>query len=407
MISRSSHAAFLAITSALLTFATMARPLQENDPKAALARGDYRAAENAYRDALKRSPNSAELLADLGIAVQMQGRGAEAIVLFRKALRIKPTSTTYALLAEERCKTRDMEEARPMLANILREHRSDFTILSFVAPCYLEADEPVESVEVYQALSASADFPRDQDLVQVAKSFVAASQYFVQKLKDAHDSAGFLSALVAARDGGSADARSAFLLAAQRSAYFRPNADFNQALSIWRQHPDDASLTYQMAVLSGEGVIHAFQQCEREFPQSPWLERFRAQILASQGHQEEAVAILEKMIAANPNQPEIIFELGMMYRQLADWDEMASTYRQLLALHPEDERASSRLSEALLNLNQYNAMKSLLTPIVEKPSPPLWAVLDLAAAEQKLGESSSAIRILVLAEKQDPVSRSA
>jgi len=387
--------------SAAVTF-----PQGANDPKAALARGDYRAAEDIYRSALKRSPDSAELLTDLGIALQMQGRSSEAITIFRKSLRIKPSDTTYALLAEERCKTRDMEEAKPMLANILREHGADPRILSFVAPCYLEADEPVESVEVYEILSSSKDFPRDLAYVQLAKSFVAASQYFGQKLKDAPDGGDFLSALAAARDSGSADARSAYGLAAKRSAFFQPDADFSEALAIWRQHPNDPSLLYQMSVLSGEGMLRSFQTCERDFPQSYLVEQFRAEILASQGRQEEAVAILKELIAAHPDRPEIILDLGMMYRQLGDWEHMADTFRQLMALRPEDQRASSRLSEALLNLNQYAAMKSLLTPIVKQPSAPLWAVLDLATAEQRLGDSHAAIRILAAAERENPANKS-
>ena len=96
------------------------------DPgRVALERGDYSAAEAAYRNALRENPRSPELLTDLGISLQLQGRSTEAIHAFEQALNVKSLPRTYALLAEEKCKTRDLDGARPMVAKILAEDPLD------------------------------------------------------------------------------------------------------------------------------------------------------------------------------------------------------------------------------------------------------------------------------------------
>ena len=44
----------------------------------------------------------------------------------------------------------------------------------------------------------------------------------------------------------------------------------------------------------------------------------------------------------------------------------------------------------------------MLKPRVGVPHPATWAVLDLATAEQKLGDPHTAIQLLVSAEREDP-----
>ena len=108
--------------------------LTEDPGSAALRDGNYKGAEGYYRKALVQSPNSPEILSNLGISLQMQGKSSEAIHAFEQALKLKQMSHTYALLAEEKCKTRDLDGARPMIARIVREDLSEPSILAVIAP---------------------------------------------------------------------------------------------------------------------------------------------------------------------------------------------------------------------------------------------------------------------------------
>ena len=186
--------------------ATLSKSIAHHEPdlaaaKADLAKKDYSAAESLYREALRQEPNSPELLTDLGIALQLEGKSSEAIYTFQQALRQKYRAITYALLAEERCKTRDLDGARPMLARIISVRPIDKHSMSIVAPCYLDLDEPIEAVQAYTALLDDPDFPADLATIQLAKAYLSSAQFFVKKLRAAKDGANYLSAIQAARDG--------------------------------------------------------------------------------------------------------------------------------------------------------------------------------------------------------------
>jgi len=387
---------------ALACASPLALAVGPDEAKSALDRGDYHLAESLYRNALRTSPNSAQLLVDLGLALQMEGRDGEAEHTLRQALSLKYLPLAYALLAVGRCRTRDLDEARPMVDRLIRENGSDATIMAIVAPCYLDEDEPLAAIQVYTLLAASHQFPRDRAMVELAKAYIVAAQFFTTKLKDANGSADYIAAIVGARDSASSDARAAYPLAGKRSSYFHPDATYEKALEAWRKHPGDAALLYQLVVLSGEGVLETLRACQYEFPDSVYLAQFHAEVLADQGHPAEAIATLEQLISSHPEIPDVRYSLGMLYRRAGDWEHAAGVFGDQLHLDPADERCAARLSEALLNLNRYNEMEMLLKTRVGGPHPATWALLDLATVEQRVGDPRTAIQLLASAEREDP-----
>ena len=374
--------------------------------KADLAKKDYSAAESVYREALRQDPNSPELLTDLGIALQLEGKSSEAIHIFQQALRQKYLPLTYALLAEERCKTRDLDGARPMLDRIISEDPIDEHIMAIVAPCYLDLDEPIEAVKAYTALLENPDFPADLATIQLTKAYLSAAQFFVKKLKGAKDGANYLSAIQAARDGKASDARSAFTAAAAASPWFKPELDFPHAVALWKQYTGDTALLYQLSVLSGEESMRYVQLCNAKYPDSPYLQQFLADVLADQGRVDEAAASYESLMQSHPDLPELRYSLGMLYNKQQQWQKSLEVFKPQLAANPQDERAAARISEAMLELQQYSELRAFLRPRVSAPHAPLWARLDLATAEQKLGNSAAAIEQLMAAERDDPTQKS-
>ena len=114
-----------AILSSLACYANGQSKEQTDPGRTALQHGDYLSAETLYRQALRQNPGSPELLTDLGIALQLQGLSTDAIHAFEQALKLKNLPRTYALLAEEKCKIRDLDGARPMLNRIIRDYAGD------------------------------------------------------------------------------------------------------------------------------------------------------------------------------------------------------------------------------------------------------------------------------------------
>lgn len=392
---------------AALLAALMASFVQAQGPamlqaaRQAMEAKQYAVAEQFYRKALVQSPTSAALLTDLGLSLQMQGRSADAMHYYALALKQKYVPETYALLAQEKCKMGDLDGLRPMLGKIFREERKNLRVISAVAPCYLDIDEPVESAIVYQALLGTKDYPADLALVQLGKSYIRAGQFFAGKLSKSPGAEPFLQALRDASTAGSSGARSAFPEAARISPNFQPSLNWSDAEERWRQHPQDTALLYLLSVLSAEEGMHQIELCAEQFPASAYLEQFHADMLADQGHGDEAAAEYEQLMREHPDLSELRYSLGLLREKREEWEAAAESFRQQLAAYPTDERAAAHLSQCMLQMEQYAAVREFLEPRMRVEHPPQWASLSLAEAEQKLGKVEEAIRILVAAER-DP-----
>lgn len=377
------------------------------DPgRVALERGDYSAAEAAYRNALRENPRSPELFTDLGISLQLQGRSTDAIHAFEQALKLKNLPRTYALLAEEKCKTRDLDGARPMVARILAEDPLDLRNLALVVTCYLDLNEPVDAVQAYSALLNDPEFPADLAMVQLSKSYLLSAQFFSGRLAAAPGNAIYIQALRNARDRASPDARGAFAEAKRNSTYFNSDISFLDAVHLWRKHPDDTALLYLLSVLGGEESIRQIELCEDRFPDSPYLAQLRFEMLAEQGHEDEAIQGYQHLQQTHPELPELRYSLGMLYRKQRMWDQALAQFREQLARDPQDEQSTARVSEALVELTQWSTLRDFLESRVKQKNPPLWAVLDMAEALENLGDLPRAIQLLAAAEKNNMSNKS-
>ncbi|WP_263350014.1 tetratricopeptide repeat protein [Acidicapsa acidisoli] len=361
---------------------------------------NYSAAEKFYRKALAQSPAAEAVLTDLGLSLQMQGRSAEAMHYYSLALKQRYVPETYALLAEEKCRMGELDSLRPMLAKIYHEERKNIRVASAVASCYLDLDEPIESVEIYDELLKSNDYPEDLALVQSAKSYLRSGQFFAAKLSKAHGSEPFLAALREAPTSGSQGARSAFAEAERISPYFRPDLSWSEAVERWRQHPQDVALLYLLSVLSAEQGMQQIERCTDRYSTSPYLAQFQADVLADQGHEEEAVAEYERLIREHPELADLHYSLGLLREKHDEWELASQSFRAELASNPVDERPAAHLSKCMLQLEQYAALRDFLQPLMKTSHPPQWASLNLAEAEQKLGDSATAIRVLTAAERE-------
>jgi len=392
-----------AILSSLASYASGQSKEQTDPGRTALQHGDYLSAETLYRQALRQNPGSPELLTDFGIALQLQGRSTDAIHAFEQALKLKNLPHTYALLAEEKCKIQDLEGAQPMVNRIIRDYAGDAKTIAVVAPCFLDLDEPVDSVRAYTVLLRDDAYPHDLALVQLSKSYLAAAQSFVAKLKEHPDSNAYLAALRQASTAG--DPRSAFPTAQTSSPNFHADLGFDAVLDLWHQHQDDSALLYQLAVISAEESIRQIELCKQQYPDSSYFAQLQFEMLADQGREDEAVSGFEGLLHSHPELPDLRHDLGMLLRKQRQWDKALAVFRDELSANPKDERAAARVSESLDQLMRWTELRDFLAPRVKQAGTPLWAVLDLAESYEQLGETRKAISLLSNAESEYPSSR--
>jgi predicted Zn-dependent protease len=374
--------------------------------QSALDHGDYSSAETGFQQLLNLQPNSPELWTNLGIALQAQGKSTLAIQAFQRALKLRFLPNAYALLAEEKCELRDLDGARPMLSRILREQEANGRMIAVVAPCYLELDEPLDSIEVYRRLMDQPFFPDDLARIQLIRSYLKAAQHFMRELEASPEGTAYIRAIQIARDSGSTDARSAYSLAERSSPYFKGDLNFLEAMKVWQDHPKDAALLYQMSVLCGEEILRQVNFCEDRYQGSPYFEQFRADAIANQHHLDEASAMYESLIKRYPQLPELRYSLGMLYIEQEQWSKALAVFREQLTDRPGDERAANRISQCLIKLQQYQELRLFLRPWVEKENSPLWVHLDLAAVFERADLPGDEIKELMDAEKESPDDRS-
>jgi tetratricopeptide (TPR) repeat protein len=392
-----------AIVSSFACYANGQSKEQTDPGRTALQHGDYLSAEMLYRQALRQNPDSPELLSDLGIALQLQGRSTDAIHAFEQALKLKRLPRTYALLAEEKCKIRDLDGARPMLNRIIRDYAGDAGIIAVVAPCYLDLNESVDSVKAYTVLLRDKSYPHDLSFIQLSKSYLAASQYFVTRLRERSDGKAYITALGQASTSG--DPQSAFPMAQRASPNFHPDLGFDAVLTIWHQHEDDPALLYQLAVLSGEQSMQQIELCSQQYPDSPYLAQLRLQMLVERGREDEAVSGFEELLHSHPELPDLRYDLGMLYRKQRQWEKALAVFYQELDANPQEERAAARVSEALEQMTRWQELRDFLAPRMQKKSPALWASLDFARALEHLGENREAMHVLATALASYPSSK--
>jgi tetratricopeptide (TPR) repeat protein len=188
-------------------------------------------------------------------------------------------------------------------------------------------------------------------------------------------------------------------------------------------HLDDAALLYVIGVLAGEDAMRTFLLCQERYASSAAVRRLHAEMLASQGRDEEAIREYQMLIASGTAtslplrpegnaektkitasfenskgtaslMPEFYHDLAMLYRKRGEWDKALQAFEQERKSGPDDERAQVGISECLLKQNRYDELLNHLQPILNADHPPEWALLDAASAEQNLGQTERAIRYL-------------
>jgi predicted Zn-dependent protease len=211
----------------------------------------------------------------------------------------------------------------------------------------------------------------------------------------------YITAIQTARDQGSTNARSAFPQAAKASPYFHPESSYDQVETVLKQHPKDPALLYQATVLSGEESMKQLGECAARYPTSPNLQQFQVDILVQQGQEQQGLEGYQQLLRDHPDLPDLHYSLAMLYRKRGEWDKALDMFKDQLTETPGDERTAARVSESLLALRRYQALRYYLQPMLKKEPVPLWVTLDLAEALQELGDIPSAIKVIANSEKSN------
>ena len=367
----------------------------------AFQRHDYMEAEETLRKLVAAHPESGEVWHNLGIALHLQGRSHRAIKAFRQALEISEDPGTLALLGLNYCRVRDYETVRPLLQRAKKEF-DDPKVLAVLGPCYLEAGEPLDAIQVYQQLVRLNVQPADENKVKMARAYFQAALHFSERLEALSGGEPFHRALKAAGAGSAEGPRAAVPLALERTPELRADMALEELAERHADHENDPAVVYLLALVCGEKAMETFRRAHNEFPDSPYLRRLKAEMHASQGNEEASIAEYESILKNGEALPGLHHDLAVLYRNKADWTNALEHFESELAIAPYEARAIRGVSDCLRRLGRDRENREYLVRLAENPPTPAWALLELGAIEQRARRYDSAIGYLERAVRENP-----
>lgn len=116
----------------------------------------------------------------------------------------------------------------------------------------------------------------------------------------------------------------------------------------------------------------------------------------------EAKDILEELSSLDPKNPDILYNLGLCYSEMGDFQASVRALNDCLESRPDNPNALAGLGFSYFRLGSYeDAEKALLQALAIEPNN-LYAINNLAGVYGKLGKYELALKILELGEKSFP-----
>ena len=368
----------------------------------ALHAGDYARAEAQFRTLLAAHPNSPEMLDDLAIVLQLEGKSVDAVSTFKRVLRLKRLPDAVALLATEYCRNHEFNRAIPLL-NEAKSNLADPNIMATIGPCFLEADQPEDAVLVYEKLVNTKYPPEDENAVNLVRAYFDLSRKLLESLARLPGGAIYARAVQTAKSDGSLDASSLFPRAYEEASYLKQSMSIEQAIPLLASHPNAPPLLYVLAVKCAEQAAAGFDRVQDAWPDSFALSQLTAELKDSQGDRSGAIQTYEEILTKHPDAPPSVhFALGLMYAERRRWQDALDQYRSIKSESKGSLYLQQRISEALLHLGQNQDVTDLLSKIVGNADAPFWALRDFGEASEGLGQEKAAKNYLKRASSLDP-----
>ncbi len=377
-------------------------PATLSDAIQALNKGDYARAETNLLALSAAEPNSAEILDDLGITYQLEGKTDDAIRVFKRVLKIQRLPDAEAMLAKDYCRDHDFQHAIPLL-NEVKARLDDPNIMATIGPCLLEADQPADAVLVYERLVNRKVPPEDENAANLVRAYLDLSRKLLGTLATLPGGEIYTHAVQSAKSDGSLDATSHFQTAYNDAPYLRQDMSIDDEIGLLKSHPNDPPLLYILGVEFAERAADRFDRAQEEWPDSIALDQLTAELKDAQGDREGAMQTYEEILARHPDAPPSVhFALGLLYGERGRWDDALVQYRSVEAEAAGSLYLKQRISEALVHLGQNQAVIDLLNKIVTRPDAPFWVLRDYGEAAGGLGQEQIALDYLKKASRLDP-----
>lgn len=131
----------------------------------------------------------------------------------------------------------------------------------------------------------------------------------------------------------------------------------------------------------------------RGAPDEPRLLHLLGTICHSRGEASQAIDLVGRAVAANPNYAEAHFNLGAMLATAERLEEAAVHFQRAAALKPENVEAHARAAAALMNLERLQEAEAAYRRVLALRPDYVSALVDLSTLTLARGEAAEAIEL--------------
>jgi len=344
---------------------------------------DFSTARRYYDVLLKKDVNDVATIMNLAALEAQEANYGEMVKLFKRALAARPDySPARVLLAQHYVDTRNVDQARTVLGEMMNVDSSDPAVLAIVAQVSLASDEPEKALRLFKQLD-QVQPGSAQNKFLLAQAYAALNQ-----------DAAAIEVLRAAIDADPAYAppqvalAKTFMLKNDRTQFLEVLASLEK---LAPQDPDVLMMQGRLAVADGNSQKAAAKYAEA-FKTAPTQDTFI--VLQEQrwkaGEHNKVIADEREWIKQHPQAIGVRMILAEHLLAQGKTDEAISQYRAVVAQNSNHVLALNNLAWFLKDINPKDAMQFAERAAMLNPDSA--AILDTLSMVQLSNGNLSAAR---------------
>lgn len=414
--------------------ADAARQSRAAEAARAMSAGRFDAAARIYRDLLQTTPDEPGLLMNLGIALAMDGREADAIEPLQRAVKGDPTlMPAHLFLGSSYLALGQPARAIPPLERATAARPDDVEHRRMLAQAYVAAGRAAEAVTHLRRVTEIAP-AAPGGWYALGHAYNAAAQEAMSTFQTEPDDSPWRQLLVAdalLADGRMTDAFFNYRAALEALPWMAAIHDSIARIYEQTGHPDwaaqerrrgaatdctkhramcefragrhraalaaaskatDVESRYWRVRASAELALASFARLER-LPDSRERREMRAALARSARRYLDAIAETKAALKFAPGDPGLLDDLGTAYFLARDYENAVATLLPLVQAHP-DPRLLTITGEALMSLQRPDEAVQLLERAVALESRDPTPRLALGRALIQKGSHREAIPLI-------------
>ena len=355
----------IAIAFCLVFAATASAGGQVDAISSALQARDYDRALALTHEALKGSPNDAQLWTLQGIALSRKGDTAGALAAYRRALTISPDYIPALEGAAQLQYQAGSREAVPLLTHLLKLRPDDPTSHAMLA--VLEYREG-------NCQAAVAHFAGAGQLLESELDALHAYGTCLVRLKRLDEATRIFQRTVALRPN---DARERRLLASIQLMAAKPHDAIDTLTPLLGDgHADSETLELASGAYEEAGdtarAVSTLRQAILLDPRNPNLYVDFATVAFAHQSFQVGIDVVTDGIGVQPRAASLYVARGVLYVQLAEFDRAEADFEKANELDPTQSLSSAAQSLAAVEANDLDrALATVEQRLARKPEDPL------------------------------------